>query len=267
MKQANLITAAFAVLGATLVLFLTVPLVAMMLRESPGSLWTTLLEKDVRAALSVSIGAAAISTAISMVLGVPLGYLLARSEFPGKTLIQAVVDMPVVVPHTVAGIALLTILGPHGFLGGPAGQLGIRFVDALPGTVAAMLFVSAPFVVNAARAGFESVNPRLEKVSRSLGASPARTFIRVSLPLSARPIVAGSIMSWARAVSEFGAILVIAYYPRIGPTLIYERFTSFGLGSSRPVAVLLLAISLILFIALRMFAPAARAGARGIRDA
>ena len=267
MRQTNLVTSAFAVLGAMLILFLAVPIAAMMLRESPGSLWSTLAESEVRAALWVSVGAAAISTAISVLFGVPLAYLLARTEFRGKTLVQAVVDMPVVVPHTVAGIALLTVLGPQGLFGGPAGRLGIRFVDALPGTVAAMLFVSAPFLVNAARAGFEAVNPRLEKVSRSLGASPTRTFFRISLPLAFRPIVAGAVMSWARAVSEFGAVLVIAYYPRVGPTLIYERFTSFGLGGSRPIAVLLLIVSIVFFIALRTSAPEVKATNGGVRGA
>lgn len=252
MFGARFLTAVFATVGALLVLFLVVPIVAMAAGESPHTLWEAFAESEVRSALFVSIGGAAISTAIGLLLGVPLAYLLARGDFPGKALLQGLVDMPIVVPHTVAGIALLVVLSPRGVIGGPAGAIGLRFVDALPGTVAAMLFVSAPLLINAARSGFEAVNPRLEKVSRSLGASPFQTFFRVSLPLSTEPIISGAVMSWARAVSEFGAVLFLAYYPRVGPTLIYERFTSFGMKSSRPVALLLVIMCFLVFAVLRI---------------
>jgi len=249
--RTRILTSLFAALGAVLMLFLIVPLVAMAASETPTSLWGALMEEDVQSALLVSVGGAGLATAIALLFGVPLGYLMARRTFPGKSVAQGLIDMPVVVPHTVAGIALLTVLTPSGIFGGPAAELGVKFVDALSGTVAAMLFVSAPFVVNAARNGFEAVDIRVEKVSRSLGASAWRTFFCISLPLTGRSIVSGAVMSWARGVSEFGAVLVIAYYPRVGPTLIYERFTSFGLESSRPVAVLLVAVCLLLFVVLR----------------
>lgn len=242
----------FCVLGATLLLFLAVPIVTMVAKQPPKGLAETFAEPEVRSALWVSVSAAAVSTGIALVFGVPLAYVLARRSFPGKVAIEALVDMPVAVPHTVAGIALLTVLSPDGMWGGPMARLGIDFVDALPGTVAAMLFVSAPFVVNAARSGFEAVNPRYEKVSRSLGASPLRTFFSITLPMAWRPVLSGAVMSWARAVSEFGAVLIIAYFPRVGPTLMYERFTSFGLSAARPVAVLLLIVSLGVFAALRL---------------
>ena len=250
MLRARFLTGLFAVLGALLLMFLALPIVAMAARESPATLWEAMGQSEVRSALWVSVSAAAISTAIALLLGVPLAYLLVRRSFPGRNVVQALVDMPIVVPHVVAGIALLTLLGP----GGAVGRLGLRFVDTLPGTVAAMLFVSAPFVINAARSGFEAVSPRLEQVSRSLGASPTQTFFRISLPLAAAPIVSGAVMAWARAVSEFGAVLIIAYYPRVGPTLIYERFTSLGMNSSRPVAVLLVVVCLSFFAVVRVLA-------------
>ena len=243
---------AFSVLGAALLLFFAVPIVTMVAKQPAKSLLTTFAEPEVRSALWVSVSAAAMATGIALVLGVPLAYVLARRDFPGKVVIDALVDMPIAVPHTVAGIALLTVLAPGGMLGGPAARLGINFVDALPGTVAAMLFVSAPFVVNAARSGFEAVSPRYEKVSRSLGASSLRTFFSITLPMARGSILSGAVMSWARAVSEFGAVLIIAYFPRVGPTLMYERFTSFGLSAARPVAVLLLIVSLGVFAALRL---------------
>ena len=263
----TMLTPLFACLGALLVLCLALPIVVMVGQETPGTLWQTLGEPEVRSALWLSVSGAAVATAIALVLGVPLGYLLARRTFAGKAVVQGLVDMPIVVPHTVAGIALLGVLGPRGLIGGPAQSAGIRFVDAFPGTVAAMLFLSAPFVVNAARSGFEAVSPRLEHVSRSLGAGAWRTFLGVSLPLASADIVSGAVMCWARAVSEFGAVVILAYYPRVACTLIYDRFTSFGLSSSRPVAVLLVLMSLAFFVLLRV-AAGRRAGPTGtVRNA
>ncbi len=251
MSQGRL-TPLLAAPGALLVLFLALPLVGLAAGGSAGSLYRTLLQPEVRSALWVSTSAATVSTLLALLGGVPLGYLLARRRFPGRGLLQGVVDMPVVVPHVVAGIALLVMLSPSAPAGAAAEGLGFSFVDAFPGAVAAMLFVSAPFTINAARSGFEAVEPRLEKVSRSLGAGASRTFLEVSLPLAGRTIGAGAIMSWARAVSEFGAVLIIAYFPRAAPTLVYERLQSRGLEAARPVALLLVGLCLVLFAAVRI---------------
>lgn len=107
-------------------------------------------------------------------------------------------------------------------------------------------------MVNAAREGFENVDPRMEKVARTLGSGSFRTFFVITLPLALRSIVVGSIMTWARAISEFGSVIVLAYYPMIAPTLIYQRFLNFGLSSSKPVAVILISVCLILFITVRL---------------
>jgi molybdate/tungstate transport system permease protein len=117
-----------------------------------------------------------------------------------------------------------------------------------------MAFVSLPFLVNAARDGFVSVNPRLERVARTLGATPWQTFFKVSLPLSWRSILSGSIMMWARGISEFGAVIVLAYHPMTAPVLIWERFESYGLKYARPVAVILILLCLIIFAVLRSLA-------------
>jgi molybdate/tungstate transport system permease protein len=263
----TMLTPLFAALGALLLLSLALPIVAMVAGETPRTLYEALCEPEVRSALWVSVSGAAAATGIALLFGVPLGYVLARRGFWGKSFVQGLVDMPIVVPHTVAGIALLGVLGPRGLIGGVAEQAGIRFVDAFPGTVAAMLFLSAPFVVNAARSGFEGVSARLENVSRSLGAGAWRTFLSVSLPLASAEIVSGAVMCWARAVSEFGAVVIIAYYPRVACTLIYDRFSAFGLRSSQPVAVLLVLMSLAFFVLLRV-AARRRAGPTGtVRNA
>lgn len=135
-------------------------------------------------------------------------------------------------------------------LGQVFGLLGIRFVSATPGIVIAMLFVSLPFLVNAAREGFEAVEPRLEKVARTLGASPWRSFWRVSFPLAWRSILSGMILMWARGLSEFGAVVILAYHPMVAPVLVWERFESFGLSYARPVATLTILICLATFVVL-----------------
>lgn len=201
--------------------------------------------------ISLSLYAGFLATLVALFLGAPAGYILARFDFPGKRLVESIIDVPVVVPHTVAGIALLTVFGSRGLIGGPLNDY-IQFRDALPGIVVAMLFVSLPYLANSAREGFKSVDPRLENAARSLGAPLWKAFFLVTLPLSARHLLIGSIMTWARAISEFGAVVMIAYYPMIGPTIIYDRFLSYGLSASRPIAVLLILVTLSIFIIIRV---------------
>jgi molybdate/tungstate transport system permease protein len=227
------------------------PIISLLISEGLSTLVQTGSDPDVVAAIWLSISMALLATLISILLGVPLGYLLARHDFTGRTLIQGIVDVPVVIPHTVAGIALLIVFGVNGVIGAPLDELNVRFIDAWPGIVIAMMFVSAPFVVNSARDGFGAVDPRYENVARSLGATRLQAFSKVSFRLSLKPIITGAIMSWARAISEFGAIIILVYFPMVAPTLIYDRFTSFGLVESRPIAVLLIIVCLVVFIVLR----------------
>ncbi|MEA2008734.1 MAG: ABC transporter permease, partial [Chloroflexota bacterium] len=194
----------------------------------------------------------AIATATAFVLGVPLAYLLARATFPGKRLVEGLIDLPIVIPHSAAGIALLMVFGRRTLLGKAFGMVGLKFVSAAPGIVIAMLFVSLPFLVDSAREGFESVDSRLERVARTLGATPWESFWRISFPLAWRSILAGIIMMWARGLSEFGAVVILAYHPMVAPVLLYERFETFGLTYARPVAAIIILICLMVFILLRM---------------
>lgn len=207
--------------------------------------------KSVIDSIFLSLYTGFLATLLAFFLGVPTGYILARFDFPGKRLIESIIDVPVVVPHTVAGIAIFTVFGSKGLIGGPFNNY-IHFRDAVPGIVVAMLFVSLPYLANSAREGFKSVDPRLENAARSLGAPLWKAFLLVTLPLSARHLLIGSIMTWARAISEFGAVVLIAYYPMIAPTLIYDRFLSYGLSASRPIAVLLILVVLSIFIVIRV---------------
>ena len=241
----------FILLGVVLAFFIGFPLFKMVISTSPGKLLETLSINEVSGSILLTVYCGLLATAIGFLLGVPLAYLLARYSFPGKRMVEGLVDIPVVVPHSAAGIALLFVFGQRFFLGRVFHSLGIDFVGEIAGIVVAMLFVSIPFLVNSAKEGFRSVDVRLEKVARTLGASPWQTFLRISMPLAWGSILSGSIMMWARGISEFGAVLILTYHPMIAPILVYEWFEKFGLEYARPVAVLLILICLVVFAVLR----------------
>ncbi len=247
----NRMTFTFILLGLVIFLFIVVPLAKMIVASDGGILLDSLLDPQVRGAIWLSLYAALIATAVGFVLGVPLAYLLAHVEFPGKKLVEGLIDVPIVIPHTAAGIALLFVFGRQFWAGKAFQFIGIDFLDSTAGIVVAMLFVSIPFLIDSAKEGFKKVDVRLEKVSRTLGASSWQSFFKVSFPLAWRSIVAGNIMMWARGISEFGAVIILAYHPMIAPTLIFERFETYGLDYARPVAVLLILICLIIFIVFR----------------
>ncbi len=241
-------------LGSVLLAFLVIPLVALALTQSGTSLADVARMADVRDAIVLSLEGAFLSAAFAALIGVPLAYALARTAFPGKGIIAALIDLPLAVPHTVAGIALLMVFGRQGFFGEPLQTIGLKFWGTIAGVVVAMLFVSAPYTVNAARIGFEAVDPRLEKIARTLGLGPWRTFLRITLPLARRSIMTGVTLTYARSISEFGAVIILVYYPMTAPVKIYELFLRFGLEQSAGAAVLLLIVSLSLFVLLRTLA-------------
>jgi len=239
-------------LGSLLTAFLVVPLVALVLSQSWAGFAQVARMADVREAIVLSFEGAFLSATLAALAGVPLAYGLARTSFPGKGVIEALIDLPLAVPHTVAGIALLMVFGRQGVLGEPIAALtGLRFWGTLAGIVVGMLFVSAPYTVNAARIGFAAVDPRLEKIARTLGLGPWRTFWRITLPLARRGVMTGVTLTYARSISEFGAVVILVYYPMTAPVKIYELFLRFGLDQAAGAAVLLLVVSLGLFLVLR----------------
>jgi molybdate/tungstate transport system permease protein len=243
------------ILGALLVLFVAGPLARLLLRASPASLAEALRDPEVVGSIWLTMLTATTATLISVGLGVPLAYLLARVRFPGRRIVAGIVELPVVVPHPVAGIALLLFLGRQSAIGRTLGALGLEFVNHVPGIVAGMLFVSAPIVVSAAREAFRSVDPKLERVARTLGDTGWDAFRRVTLPLAGRGVLAGAVLAWARSVSEFGSIVILTYNPKVASILIYDRFTLFGLPAAIPAAVLLLLLALLVFVAVQLLTP------------
>lgn len=244
--------AVFAGLGGLVLLFIMAPLAGMLLHCSWGDLTEAARDAQVGRSIGLTLWTAMAGTLILAVAAVPFAYLLARKTFPFKRVITAIVDLPIVIPHSAAGIAVLGVVSRETAVGQAAERLGLSFVDSPAGIMAAMAFVSIPFLINAARDGFSAVPERLEKAALNLGATPIRVFLTISLPLAWRSIVSGLILMWARGLSEFGAVVIVAYHPMVAPVLIYERFTSYGLAYARPVAVLFVGVCLTLFVALRL---------------
>jgi molybdate/tungstate transport system permease protein len=245
-------------LGAFLVLFVVGPLLRLLFESSPVALSHALADPELRSSIALTVLTATLATLLGAILGLPLAYLLARRSFPGRRLVQGLIELPVVVPHPVAGIALLLFLGRRSLVGGALARIGLEFVSHVPGIVAAMLFVSAPILVSGAREAFRAVDPQLERVARTLGDTAWGAFRRVTLPLAGRSILAGSILAWARSVSEFGSIVILTYNPKVASIFIFDRFTAFGLPAAVPAAVILLLVALLVFLLVRLLQPVER---------
>ena len=246
---------ALAATSALLMLFIVGPLVRLVLEAGPMSLGAALGDREVRSSIILTLFCATAATAFGALLGLPLAWALARRKFPGRRLVQGLVDLPVVVPHPVAGIALLLFLGRRSVIGGTLAGMGLEIVNHAGGIIAAMAFVSIPILVSGAREAFAGVDPRLERVARSLGDTPATAFRRVTLPLAGRGIVAAALLAWARAVSEFGAVVVLTYNPKVASVLIFDRFTTDGLVGALPAALALLLVALGVFLVVRLLQP------------
>ena len=193
------------------VAFLILPLLAIFLKILPQShVWQTLREPFVTQALRTSLITSLSSLALTVAFGTPLAYALARRRVPGATLLDTLLDLPMVLPPTVAGVALLMTFGRRGLLGPWLDALGIQVVFTMAAVVLAQSFVSMPLYVRAAQAGFRGVDPELERVAYTLGYSATRTFLRVTVPLAFPALLSGAVMAWARALGEFGATIMFA---------------------------------------------------------
>jgi molybdate/tungstate transport system permease protein len=219
--------------------------------QSPDALAAAVTDPAVWSAIGITFAAASLAVALLALFGTPLAYLMARTRSRALPFVEALVDLPLVLPHTIAGLLVYLVFMRNGPLGAPLGALGISFEDAFPGIVAAMLFVGIPYYVDAARDGFAKVPVELEEVARTLGADRGAAFVRVALPLAARECLSGAVTAWGRAVGEFAAVIMIAYFPLVISTLIYTRFTQYGLAETVAVAVVLLAVCGTVLVLLR----------------
>jgi molybdate transport system permease protein len=260
----RLLRVLFVAALAVALCFLTLPVVAIFVNVSPSRLVSSLDDPGALEALRLSLETTAVALVIIVVVGTPAAWVLATRSFRGRAALVTLIELPLVLPPAVAGIALLAALGPAGLLGPTLDGLGIELVFATAGVVVALVFVASPFYMRQAQAAFAALDPALLDASRTLGASDARTFARVAVPGALPGLVTGAALAWGRALGEFGATLVFAGSLRgvtqTAPLAIFERF-----GTDFPAALalsaVLVAVSAALLLGVKLVTD------RGLADA
>jgi molybdate transport system permease protein len=244
----------FAVLAVGLA-FLVLPVVAIFTDTSPGRLLHSLDDPTARDALWLSLKTTVAALAIIVVVGTPAAYALATREFPGRAVVQTLVELPLVLPPAAAGIGLLAAFGPNGLLGGALHGAGIQLVLQTSGVVVALVFVASPFYLRQAEAAFSAVPVSVVQASRTLGVGEAGTFLRVVVPAARSGLVAGGALAWGRALGEFGATLMFAGSFRgvtqTVPLAIYDRFSQDFPGALALSAVLV-CVSFALLLSVKL---------------
>jgi molybdate transport system permease protein len=232
--------------------FLIVPLLALILRISPAQLLANLTNRTVIQAVNLSIITTTISVSLTLLAGTPLAYLLARRRFRGRTALDTLIDLPMVLPPSVAGIALLVAFGRRGWVGQYLASIGIEVAFTQVAVVLAQVFVAAPFFIKAAVAGFQSVDQELEQAAALDGANAFQVVRYVTIPLAWTSLFGGAVMTWARALGEFGATIIFAgNFPgrtQTMPLAIYQGFER-ELSVALTLSIILLVISFsVLFL-------------------
>jgi molybdate transport system permease protein len=246
---------AFALGALLLALFIGVPMFALLFDVRPDAWLRALGSEQARRALGLTLVTTAIATTACVALGLPLAYLLARFEFRGKAALDVLVDLPVTIPPVVVGLALLLAFGRQGLIGRHLDAFGIHVAFSTAAVVMAQVAMAAPFFVRAARAGFEAVDERLEHAAWSLGASRLHAFRTVVVPLARPALLAGAVMAWARALSEFGATMMFAgNLPGRTQTLSLAVMSTMETDLETAVAVsaLSLALGVVALVAMRV---------------
>ena len=252
--------ATVTVLSVAFALFFVLPFAGLVDRAvADGDVWRVLRSSEARAALRLSLLTSTATVALTLVLGTPVAYLLARARFPGRSIVDALIDLPIVLPPTVAGVALLTAFGRRGLVGEPIEEwTGLTFAFRTTAVVMAQLLVAAPFYVRAAKAGFEAIDPEVERIAYTLGASRTRTFFQITVPQAWPALGAGIVLCWARAMGELGATLIFAGnlegQTRTMPLAIISAFEGSALGVAGAIALslVLLAVALAVLVAFRL---------------
>lgn len=254
-RVASVTSMVFLGCGLAFLFFVLLPVAVLMLGESPHSIINVVGDSRIRDAVYLTLITATISTLVLSLFCIPLAYAISRLSFFGKPLLLSLIDIPIVIPQSVAGIALLRVFSRQQFLGETLFDVfGIRFDGTILGICLAQIFVALPFIMKSSIAAFEAVPQETETAARTLGAGSLSTFRRIALPLAARGVFLGAVLAWARAAGEFGALLFLAPYPETAPVAAYNRFTSMGLIETAPLVSALLLFSLVMFFLLQLVA-------------
>ena len=251
-EKAPLWIGLLAALGAA---FFIIPLIGLVVRTPWGDAARSLTSADTLEALKLSLIASLSSTALALVLGVPLAWVYARVDFPGRSVIRALTTLPMVLPPVVGGVALLLAFGRRGLLGSWLALVGVSLPFTTAGVVLAETFVAMPFLVLTVEAGLRSMDRRYEDAARTLGARRWTVFTRVTLPLIAPSIFAGAVLCWARALGEFGATITFAgNFPGVTQTMplaVYQLLNETNPEGSFVLSLILLVVSLVVLVGLR----------------
>jgi len=238
-----------------LLLFLALPLLALLFYSPPAELRANLARPEVQQAISLSLRTSTLATLAAVLLGLPVAYLLARREFRGRMLLDNLIDLPIVLPPAVAGLALLLVFGRRGWLGAPLDDLGLRVTFTQTAVVIAQTFIAVSLFVRAATIGFAAVEPELEDAAAIDGAGPGQVFWRISLPLARRGVLSGVALAWARALGEFGATIIFAgNFPgrtQTMPLAIYLGF-ELELGVAVVLSVILIGCSFVVLLLIKL---------------
>jgi molybdate transport system permease protein len=249
--------------GAVTLSFLLLPVLAIFVNTDIGKLVSSLGSSESTDALRLSLETTAIAVAVIAVVGTPAAYALATRTFPGKTVVVTVIELPLVLPPAVAGIALLAAFGPSGILGPVLKDAHITLVFQTAGVILAQVFVAAPFYLRMAQTAFAGVDRSLLDTSRTLGATEAATFARVAVPVARAGLTAGFALAWGRALGEFGATLMFAgslqRVTQTVPLAIYDEFAS-NFSAALALSAILVIVSAAVLIAVRLVAGNAALG-------
>ena len=242
------------VLSLPLVVFLLLPLVALLLRLSPATLLGHLVQPQVAQAIALSMATTTITLLTTLLIGTPVGFLLGRRDFRGRQLVDTLIDLPMVLPPAVAGIALLLAFGRRGIFGQYLDDLGIHIAFTQTAVIMAQLFVAAPFYVKAAATGFEAIDPELEQAAALDGAHWWQVLVLITFPLARTALLGGAVMTWARALGEFGATIIFAgNFPgrtQTMPLAIYLGF-EIDLNIALTLAIILLVASFLVLLVVK----------------
>ncbi len=253
-------TATVVFLGLAFGLFFVLPFAGLIDRalDEPDT-WELLRTEQVRQALTLSLWTSTVTVMLTLLFGTPVAYLLARVHFRGMSIVDAFIDLPIVLPPTVAGVALLTAFGRRGLIGEPIESwTGFTFGFRTIAVIMAQLLVAAPFYIRAAKSGFEAVDVQTERVAYTLGASRLRAFFRITVPQAWPALLAGIVLCWARAMGELGATLIFAGNlegtTQTMPLAVISAFegSSLGIAGAIALSLILLAVALSVLVVFRV---------------
>jgi molybdate transport system permease protein len=252
-RSLTLLAAGFLI--AVVTLYLALPILALFLRMTPNMFFTTIHDPEVSSALWLSLYTTTITLAVVLLIGTPFAYFHSRYTYPGKVIVDTLIDLPLVLPPAVAGVALLMLYGRVGVLGRYFNMFGISLAFTTLAVIMAQIFVASPFYLRQAKSLFEQLDPAYEQTARTLGASSLRTLTRVILPMTAGGLVSGAVMTFGRALGEFGATIMFAgNLPGVTQTMplaVYVGMES-NVNVGLTISIVLVIISFGIMIAVRL---------------